>query len=336
MTAEDIKSNYRAYLKKCKRDILDVLKDGPTQRKNIIDSAVTMSGMTEAELKDRSATGVFALYRSLVGSALADMKKYGDINIDETGTVSLKKKPAVIINEAEIAPYILSLLQSKAMSASEITEKACVYFGASDTLTLEDDKAVRRTVEKLLPSLTKRGKISYIGGRYSISSDMILMKRPSSVFEEFISFLNSKGGEFFESYSAMLLEKYFITCGKLVGSCNVIGGSDDGGIDVMLTTSDWLGFEDTVLVQCKQKASSNVTLNEVKQFVGAFYVEKGTKGIFMTTSRFHRDATTVINGLRDIVAIDGRKLFDIAKKCSCGIIRDGNDFAVDYGFFGVK
>ena len=151
MTAEDIKSNYRAYLKKCKRDILDVLKDGPTQRKNIIDSAVTMSGMTEAELKDRSATGVFALYRSLVGSALADMKKYGDINIDETGTVSLKKKPAVIINEAEIAPYILSLLQSKAMSASEITEKACVYFGASDTLTLEDDKAVRRTVEYLPP-----------------------------------------------------------------------------------------------------------------------------------------------------------------------------------------
>ncbi len=336
MTAEEIKSNYRAYLKKCKRDILDILKDGPKQRKYIIDSAVSMSDMTEAELKDHSATGAFALYRSLVGSALADMKKYGDINIDETGVVSLKKKPAVIISEAEIAPYILSLLQSKAMNVSEITEKACIYFGASETLTLEDDKAVKKTVEKLLPSLTKRGKISYIGGRYSISSDMILMKRPSSVFEEFISFLNSKGGEFFESYSAMLLEKYFITCGNLVDSCNVIGGSDDGGIDVMLTTTDSLGFEDTVLVQCKQKANSNVTLNEVKQFVGAFYVEKGTKGIFMTTSRFHRDATTVINGLRDIVAIDGRKLFDIAKKCSCGIIREGNDFAVDYGFFGIK
>lgn len=336
MTPEEIKTNYKAYLKKCKKDILDILRNGPVRRRTIIDKAVELSGMSGSELKDRSVSGPFALYRSLVGSALADMKKYGDINIDENEEVSLKKKVSVIINEAEVAPYVLTLLQSRAMTAMEITEKATVYFGASETLTLEDDDAIKRTVERLLPSLTKRGKLSHIGGRYSIGSDMVLMKRPTSVFEEFISFLNSKGGEFFENYSAMLLEKYFTTCGKLVGACNVIGGSDDGGIDVMLTTSDWLGFEDTVLVQCKQKANSNVTLNEVKQFVGTFYVEKGTKGIFMTTSRFHRDATTVINGLPDIVAIDGRKLFDIAKKCSCGIVQSGNDYAVDYSFFGAR
>ena len=242
----------------------------------------------------------------------------------------------MIIREAEIAPYIISLLKVRAMTGAEISESAKVYFGAADTLTLDDDRETERAVEKLLSQLTKSGKISGIGGRYSISSDMMLVKKPSSVFEEFISFLNSKGGEFFENYSAMLLEKYFLACGKLVSACNVIGGSDDGGIDVMLTTSDWLGFKDTVLVQCKQKTNSNVTLNEVKQFVGAFYVEKGTKGIFMTTSRFHRDATTVINGLADIVAIDGRKLYDIAKKCSCGITEMDGEYAVDYGFFGVK
>lgn len=336
MTANEIKASYKSYLNKCKRDILEILKNGPTQRKNIIDGAVALSGMTDTDLKNRTAGGPLALYRSLVGNALSDMQKYGDISISESGAVSLKKKPAVIIGEAEIAPYIINLLQSRALTAAEITEKATVYFGAAETLTLEDDKAIKKTVERLLPSLLKRGKISYIGGRYSIASDMILVKKPSSVFEEFIGFLNSKGGEFFENYSAMLLEKYFISCGKMVGACNVIGGSDDGGIDVMLTTSDWLGFEDTVLVQCKQKSNSNVTLNEVKQFVGAFYVEKGTKGIYMTTSRFHRDATTVINGLADIVAIDGRKLFDIAKKCSCGIIEKDGDYAVDYGFFGAK
>ncbi len=337
MTTQEIKTNYKAYLKKCKKDILDILKNGPVQRKLIIDKAVECSGMTESERKDRSASGVFALYRSIVGTALADMKKYGDIGIDEKNIVTLKKKPAVIITEAEIAPYIIALLQSRAMTEEEIIEKVTVYFGASETLTLEDDSMIKKTVVKLLSSLTKRGKISYIGGRYSIGSDMILMKRPNSVFEEFISFLNSKGGEFFENYSAMLLEKYFITCEKLVGSCNVIGGADDGGIDLMLTVSDWLGFEDTVLVQCKQRANSNVTLNEVKQFVGAFYVEKGTKGIFMTTSRFHRDATTVINGLPDIVAIDGRKLFDIARHCNCGIIKqEDGDYAVDYNFFGAK
>lgn len=337
MTSEEIKKNYKAYLKKCKRDILEILKDGPKPRKSVMDAAVARSGMTEGELKDRSASGSLTVYRSIVGTALADMKKYGDISIDGKETVSLKKKPSVIINEAEIAPYILNLLQSHAMTEGELAERATVYFGATETLTLDDDEAVRRTVEKLLPSLVKRGKISRIGGRYSIGSDMIVMKRPTSVLEEFISFLNSKGGEFFESYSAMLLERYFTFCGKTVESCNVIGGSDDGGIDVMLTVSDWLGFRDKVLVQCKQKATANVTLNEVKQFVGAFYVEKGTKGIFMTTARFHREATSVINGLRDIVAIDGERLFGISKKCSCGIISDENgSCSVDYGFFGIK
>ena len=336
MKVEEIKKNYKSYLTKCKRDIISILAKGPTERRSVIDGAVDLSELTDEEKKDRAAGGVLALYRSIVGNAFSEMQKYGDILTDAKGLVSLKKKPAVIIREAEIAPYIISLLKVRAMTGAEISESAKVYFGAADTLTLDDDRETERAVEKLLSQLTKSGKISGIGGRYSISSDMMLVKKPSSVFEEFISFLNSKGGEFFENYSAMLLEKYFLACGKLVSACNVIGGSDDGGIDVMLTTSDWLGFKDTVLVQCKQKTNSNVTLNEVKQFVGAFYVEKGTKGIFMTTSRFHRDATTVINGLADIVAIDGRKLYDIAKKCSCGITEMDGEYAVDYGFFGVK
>lgn len=336
MTVDEIKKNYKPYLKRCKRDILEILKKGPTQRKSVIDGAVALSELTEAELKDRSAGGILALYRSIIGNALAEMQKYGDLTVDVNGLVTLKKKPAVIIKEAEIAPYIINLVGAKAMTGKEIVESASVYFGATETLTLEDDTAIEKTVNKLLSHLVKAGKISYIGGRYSIGSNMILVKKPTSVFEEFIAFLNSKGGEFFENYSAMLLERFFTSCGKLVGACNVIGGSDDGGIDVMLTTSDWLGFEDRVLVQCKQKSNSNVTLNEVKQFVGAFYVEKGTKGIYMTTSRFHKEATTVINGLADIVAIDGRKLFDIAKKCSCGIIEKDEEYAVDYGFFGAK
>lgn len=336
MKVDEIKKNYKAYLIKCKRDIVDVLRKAPMMRKAVIDSVVARSGLTDAEMKNRTAGGSLALYRSIVGNAFSEMQKHGDLLVDSSGLVSLKKKPAVIIKEAEIAPYIVNLLSSRAMTEAEITESATVYFGAAETLTLEDDTAVEKTVDKLLMQLVRNGKVSCIGGRYSIGSDMMLVKRPSSVFEEFIGFLNSKGGEFFENYSAMLLEKYFTICGKLVGACNVIGGSDDGGIDVMLTTTDWLGFEDTVLVQCKQKSNSNVTLNEVKQFVGAFYVEKGTKGIYMTTSRFHRDATTVINGLRDIVAIDGRKLFDIAKKCACGIVEKDGEYVLDYGFFGAK
>ena len=336
MTVEEIKSNYKAILKKCKKDILELLKNGESPRRDVIDYVVENSGMSADELSDRSASGAFSLYRSIVGTALQDMKKYGDIVINEYNTVSLKKKPSVIVKESELAPYIINLLKTRAMTFAELAESATVYFGAAETPDFDDDVSIKRVMERLMPDLVRRGKISYTGGRYSIGSDMIIIKRPHSVFEEFIAFLNSKGGEFFESYSAMLLEKYFLISGKTVSACNVIGGSDDGGIDVTLTVSDWLGFKDNVLVQCKQKTNSNVTLKEVKEFVGAFYVEKGTKGIFMTTSRFHRDASSVLSSLRDIVAIDGRKLFDIAKKCSCGIIQDGSEYVMDYGFFYAR
>ena len=335
MNVSDIKSDHKKYLEKIKGDIRDILSGGAIRRRELIDKVVLRSGLTKEQLSDRSAAGAASLYRSIVGTALVKMEKYGDITVASDGTVSLIKAPAVIVREAELAPYLIDRLKERAYTKSELTSLAVSYFGADKTESDADEKAIEKHTAGLLSELTRRGKLRYTGGRYSIGSDSIVIKKPGSLYEEFIAFLNSKGGEFFENYSAMLLDSLYKCAGMTVSACNVIGGSDDGGIDVMLKVSDWLGFSDKVLVQCKQKTNSFVTLKEVKEFVGAFYVEKGTRGIFMTTSRFHRDAATVISALPDIVAIDGAKLFDIAKHCACGIRQENETYCIDYSFFGI-
>lgn len=335
MKTEDLKRDYKMYLNQIKRQIPEILKNGPLKRKTIIDKAVELSPLTPDDKKDFRASGILALYRSIVGTALQRMQQYGDICVNDHNEISLSKKPSVIVREAEVARYIIELLKTGTLTAKEILLACIKYFGADKTPSASDDDDIDTLVRKLLPSLTKRGKLTYAYGKYSLSSDTMVIKKPTSLFEEFIAMLNSKGGEFFENYSALLLDNYYRSIDMNVGYCNVIGGSDDGGIDVMLQVSDQLGFEDKILVQCKQKTNSAVTLKELKEFVGAFYVEKGTRGIFMTTSRFHKEASKLFGQLHNIIPIDGPKLFELAKKCQCGLKADGEQYTVDKEFFAV-
>ncbi len=334
MTVSELKKDYGRYLSKIKSDIRETLDGRSLTRRQLIDAVAKRSGMSETELKDRSAGSVLTMYRSIVGTAIGKMQKYGDIVSDEKGNISLCKPVATIVKEAELAPFIVDRIKERAYTRREMTELAIAYFGADKTETQEDDESISDLTLKLLGELTRRGKLRCVGGRYSIGSDTVLIKKPGSVLEEFLAMLNSKGGEFFESFSAMLLESYYRSCGMTVSACNVIGGSDDGGIDVMIDVTDRLGFRDIVLVQCKQKSNSNVTPKEVKEFVGALYVEKGTRGIFMTTSRFHKEAASVINALPNVTQIDGARLFDMAKSCRMGIKEENGAYSVDRAFFG--
>ena len=335
MTTEELKKDYKLHLNQVKRNIPEVLKDGKLKRKELVDRLVALSPLSDPEKKDLSASGVLSQYKSIIGTAVKRMEQYGDIEVTEHNEIELKKKPQSIAREAEISRYIIELVKESTLTLREITERAVEYFGAGNTLTLDDDVSIEIMVRHLTSDLVRRKKLAYAYGKYTLSPDSIVIKRPKSLFEEFIILLNSKGGEFFENYSAILLDKYYRSLGMTVGYCNVIGGSDDGGIDVILTVSDQLGFEDKILVQCKQKSGTNVTLKELKEFVGAFYVDKGTRGIYMTTARFHKEASLLFGELHDIIPIDGPKLFDIAKKCLCGIKLENGEYKIDTEFFSA-
>ena len=135
-------------------------------------------------------------------------------------------------------------------------------------------------------------------------------------YDSFIGNLNSKGGENFEHFGAMLLRAFYEKAGVTVNECKVTGGSDDGGIDIVVRTTDKLGFKEFICVQAKARRNAHVTLKEVREFIGAMHTQGGTKGIYLTTSVFHEDAKRLIDEVHNVTGIDGATVFKLAKECN--------------------
>ncbi len=86
----------------------------------------------------------------------------------------------------------------------------------------------------------------------------------------------------------------------------VIGGSGDLAVDIIAKYRD-----DRVVVQCKRYTSRKVGSPELQMFIGMMVTEyKASKGIYITTSSFTRDAIELARRHR-IELWDGNKLIDM-------------------------
>ena len=85
-----------------------------------------------------------------------------------------------------------------------------------------------------------------------------------------------------------------------------IGRGGDGGIDGIIK-EDRLGL-DVIYLQAK-RWDGNVGRPEVQKFAGALQGQRASKGIFITTSAYSRDALEYVNVIAaKIVLIDGERL----------------------------
>ncbi len=91
----------------------------------------------------------------------------------------------------------------------------------------------------------------------------------------------------------------------------VIGGSGDLAVDIIAKYKD-----DIVVVQCKRYTSKKVGSPELQMFIGMMVTEyKASKGIYITTSSFTKDAIELARRHR-IELWDGNKLIDILMNIS--------------------
>ncbi len=96
--------------------------------------------------------------------------------------------------------------------------------------------------------------------------------------------------------------------------------SGDGGIDGIIK-EDQLGFS-SIYIQAKQWAlDSTVGRPEIQKFAGALQGEKATKGLFITTARFSKEARQYADNLHqsNIVLIDGEALTRLMIKNNLGV-----------------
>lgn len=95
--------------------------------------------------------------------------------------------------------------------------------------------------------------------------------------------------------------------------------SGDGGIDGIVN-EDPLGL-DAVYIQAKRYApNNNVGRPDIQKFVGSLTGESATKGVFVTTSDFSRDAVSYIERVQHrIVLINGRRLAQLMIENGVGV-----------------
>lgn len=94
--------------------------------------------------------------------------------------------------------------------------------------------------------------------------------------------------------------------GSRPGVAMAIGKSGDGGIDGVIK-EDKLGL-DAVYIQAK-RWQGTVGSPEVQKFAGSLMGMKATKGVFLTTGKFSKDAEHYVRSINQrIVLIDGEEL----------------------------
>ena len=115
-----------------------------------------------------------------------------------------------------------------------------------------------------------------------------------------------------------LQQKYSILLKKMgYGDFIETSKSRDGGIDGIIN-EDKLGL-DKIYIQAKRYDENKVREKDIRNFIGAMSGDT-TKGVFVTTSDFDKDAIQKAHDAHhNIILIDGKKLVSLMHQYNVGV-----------------
>lgn len=147
--------------------------------------------------------------------------------------------------------------------------------------------------------------------------DKLYIKINDQLAEELLEVILEKDAYYFERLVVDVLVK--MGYGKFNDNCKkVTKKSKDGGIDGIIN-QDKLGL-DKIYVQAKRWKDELVGRPELQKFVGALSERQATKGIFITTSDFTREAEECIEKVaHNIVLINGSMLAKLMIEHNVGV-----------------
>lgn len=313
MDINSLKKGQTSVKAKIRRQLISILADTETvDKKELFSSLYSVSGLTPAQLEDTSVDSVSVLYRSLIGAVIVDAMETGEVS-SNGNSYFLNRDMPIYIRGYEVKEFVKEILKDNIpYTKKEIFTRCEQEFGTDKTVTNKDDNRLRAYIGEFLTNCEKKGIVTLSDGRYHLSEET---ESNVDEYDTFIKSLNEKGGENFERFGALLLKKFYEKSGLTVDQCCVTGGSDDGGVDIIVRTTDKLGFKEFICVQAKARRNSHVTLKEVREFIGAMHTQGGTRGIYLTTSVFHTDAWELLQSVPNVTGIDGSILYSLAKEC---------------------
>ncbi len=312
MDIKELKRNQLSVKAQIRRDAISVLSEKErVSKKELFSSLFDRSPLSSAEKAETDVDSAVVFYRSLIGAVLSDAAETGEVSCEDN-IYTLNRDTPLFIRAYEVKEFVKNILKENIpYTKKEIFAKCEASFGTDKTSTNKDDNRLRAYIGEYLATCERKGTVTLDGGKYYLSEET---ESTVDSFDNFIRTLNSYGGENFERYGAILLRRFYEKSGMTVDECSVTGGSDDGGIDIIVRTTDKLGFKDFICVQAKARRNAHVTLKEVREFIGAMHTRGGTRGIYLTTSVFHPDAEKLLSDVPNVTGIDGARVYSLAKE----------------------
>ena len=158
----------------------------------------------------------------------------------------------------------------------------------------------------------------------------------STVASQLLHRLREEDPEFLEHTVLKLL--HAMGYGSSEDDLQHLGGSGDGGVDGVIS-QDKFGI-DQIYVQAKRYGSGAVGEPAIRDFVGALSGKRATRGVFITTSAFSRDARDFAKSISQyrVILVDGEELVSlmIENKVGVTVSRTIEVVEVDENFFSEE
>jgi len=248
------------------------------------EAVATRLGLSPDERAERLPSGVQHVYKNRNGWAQDRLKRAGFSTSPRYGYWQLT--PEGVAYEASHKTITNDELEqlSSAFRISRLKPKADAVVTAASTPAAETLTAEKSSPEERIESA--------------------LAELRDSVARDLLELIGRAPPEFFESLVLDLL--HAMGYGTNRSDLQRVGGSGDGGIDGIISL-DRLGLE-KVYVQAK-RWKNPVGSPEIQTFMGALQLQSASKGVFITTSVFTRDAKESAARARGtIVLVDGALL----------------------------
>lgn len=277
------------------RPVLVALEDGQAKPTSEIRVAVAQRfGLTQDELEEKIPSGRAKRFANRVGWALTYLYRTQLIERPKRSTYRITERGSNVLGQHPERVDMKVLGQFDEFTEFK-TAKSTTPSSAEGTATLEPDA---HTPEELIGA-------AYGELRAALAAellDRVVEQTPDSFEQLVLDVLRGMG------YG-----------GSSEDATQVLGKSGDEGVDGVIR-EDELGLDLIYLQAKKWKKNQPVGRPEIQKFFGALHGKHATKGVFITTSTFSKEASEYAEGVTPrIILVDGPSLASLMITHNVGV-----------------
>lgn len=279
--------------------VLQILQaHGVMSRQPLIDAVADQMEVPEADRLLMLPSGVRPKYRNKIGWAMSHLKKAGFVSQPQRGSYEITDAGRQVLASG------IQAIDGPWLRANSETFDAWVRDLRSNRRRSDDGQDPPQREENN-SNLTPEDALEQ--AHATLRSDLV---------DEILETVKERDPAFFERLVVRLLVKMGYG-GSFADAARSVGKSGDGGIDGIIK-EDRLGL-DAIYIQAK-RIQGSVGRPAVQAFVGAITGHRASKGVFLTTGTFTREAEDYVRNLdKTVVLVDGERLAELMIEFNLGV-----------------